>query len=369
MYIEKLRLFNFKNYEEVNLDFDAHINILVGKNGSGKTNLLDAIYYLSLTKSAWATSDAQCIRHAENSFMIKGDFRLDSTKSELLCSFQVGQKKVFQENQSDYPRLSDHIGKYPLVLMAPDDVDLVKEGSESRRKFFDGILSQLSKVYLDNLLNYSMALKQRNSLLRMFQQNGTVDWLAIESYDALLIKTGSYLFEIRKGFIQEFIKVFERFYTFLVDGVETTSLSYSSGLNETSFGEGLYKSRQKDLALMRTSFGVHRDDFVFSLGDGDLKRLGSQGQQKSFVIALKLAQFEILKQHKGICPLLLLDDIFDKLDDFRINRLLELIHQEEIGQLFITDARPDRTRELVQRIGATCKLFYVDKGKVEVAKF
>lgn len=363
MYLHELHLLNFKNYAEANLRFSPAVNVLVGKNGSGKTNLLDAIYSLSFTKSAFASSDTQCVLSGQNYFMVKGKFFKQDKPYELLSSVQIGSKKVFREEGSDYQKLSDHIGKYPVILIAPDDVDLVRESSESRRKFFDSIISQLDKKYLEALMQYNQALKQRNSLLRMFQERGTADWLALESYDQLLIRLGQQIFQQRIAFAEEFLPVFRKYYKFIVDDAETTDLEYSSELKEKSFEEGLLKNRQKDLALQRTSFGIHRDDYVFTLGDGDLKRLGSQGQQKSFVIALKLAQFEIIEKIKGFKPILLLDDIFDKLDDFRIARLLTLV-KNDLGQLFITDARPDRTGELLRSIEVSASLFKVEGGTV-----
>jgi DNA replication and repair protein RecF len=363
MYLHELHLLNFKNYVEANLRFSPSVNVLVGKNGSGKTNLLDAIYSLSFTKSAFASSDTQCVLSGQNYFMVKGKFFKQDKSYELLSSVQAGSKKVFREEGSDYPKLSDHIGKYPVILIAPDDVDLVRESSESRRKFFDSIISQLDKKYLEALMQYNQALKQRNSLLRMFQERGNPDWLALESYDRILIRLGQQIFQQRIAFAEEFLPVFRKYYKFIVDDAEVTDLKYASELKEKNFEEGLLRNRQKDLALQRTSFGIHRDDYVFTLGDGDLKRLGSQGQQKSFVIALKLAQFEIIEKMKGFKPILLLDDIFDKLDDFRIARLLTLV-KNDLGQLFITDARPDRTGELLRSIEVSAALFKVEGGTI-----
>lgn len=363
MYLSRLQLLNYKNYEEVNLDFSSRINVLVGKNGSGKTNLLDAIYYLSFSKSAFSSSDQHCILHGQSFFMAKGKFKVGDSDHEILGSLQVGSKKVFKEGINEYEKLSEHIGKYPVVLIAPDDIDLVKESSEARRKFFDGIISQLDKKYLENLMQYNHMLKQRNSLLRMFQEKGAVDWLALESYDHALIKLGQFLFEKRNEFVDRFIPVFQKFYSFLVDESEVTSLSYTSELKQKGYEEGLRQSRQKDLAMQRTTFGIHRDDYQFNLGDRDLRKLGSQGQQKSFVIALKLAQFEIIQKQKGFKPILLLDDIFDKLDDFRIAKLLAMI-KTDLGQLFISDARPDRTSSLLDQIGVSASVFKVENGKV-----
>jgi DNA replication and repair protein RecF len=362
MLLQSLQLINFKNYPEAKLDLSAKINVLVGKNGSGKTNLLDAIHYLSLTKSAFS-SDNFSIRNGEQFFMVKGLFKQGNNLQELSCSLQTGTKKVFREGVNEYQKLSEHVGKYPVVLIAPDDTELVKEGSEERRKFFDSIISQLDRVYLEALIQYNHTLKQRNSLLKMFAESNSFDELAVEAYDRILIQAGDVIFRKRKEFIGEFLPVFRQFYTFIVAD-EKADLEYRSELQKTDFKKGLNANRQRDLFLQRTSFGIHRDDYQFTLGPGDLKRLGSQGQQKSFIIALKLAQFEILKRHKGFKPLLLLDDIFDKLDDFRIGKLLELIRKDELGQLFITDARPDRTSELLKQINISAAIFTVEMGEI-----
>lgn len=365
MHLEKLHLLNFKNYAEANLSFSSRINVLVGKNGSGKTNLLDAIFYLAFTKSAFSTLDQHCIQHEQGYFMVKGGFRLGTNTNEVVGSMQQGAKKMFREGVNEYQKLSEHIGKYPVILVAPDDVDLVKEGSEARRKFFDGIISQLDKHYLDDLIQYNHALKQRNSFLKMASEKGLTDWVTLEAYDQILVRLGTSLFRKRVAFAKEFLPVFQKFYRFIVDENETTDLEYKSSLQEKDFAAALQSSRQRDLALQRTCVGIHRDDYQFTLEHGDMKRLGSQGQQKSFVIALKLAQFEILKTHKGFKPILLLDDIFDKLDDFRIGRLLELM-KTDLGQLFITDARPDRTMGLLDQIQIQASMFTIEKGTVKM---
>jgi DNA replication and repair protein RecF len=361
MQLQTLQLVNFKNYAEAKVDFSSRINVLVGKNGSGKTNLLDAIYYLALTKSAISSADSFCIRHGEQQFFLKGVFQISNVVSEITCAFQSGSKKIFKEGFNEYQKLSDHIGKYPVVLIAPDDTDLVKEGSECRRKFFDGIISQLDRLYLESLIQYNHALKQRNSLLKLFYEGNNFDSVALDSYDDILIRLGKVVFEKRQSFVREYAPVFERFYNFIV-AEEQAAILYNSELTTLAFEEGLRQSRSRDLALQRTTFGIHRDDYQFTLGGADLKRLGSQGQQKSFIIALKLAQFEIIKRRKGFNPLLLLDDIFDKLDDFRIEKLLELIKNDELGQLFITDARPERTAALLKKINVASSVFNVRGG-------
>ncbi len=362
MHLHKLRLINFKNYERADLTFSAAVNVLVGRNGSGKTNLLDAIYYLSFTKSAFY-SDQFSVRHGESFFSIKGTFVKNEREADVFCSVQGG-KKTFREEDKDYQKLSDHIGRYPVVMIVPDDTDLVREGGENRRRFFDGMLSQLDPRYLDDLIHYNHALRQRNGLLKMFASGTSVDHVALDSYDRLLIEKGDRLFEKRRALAAEFLPVFQKYYGFIVEA-ETAGLEYRSGLSGTSFADGLLAARNRDMLLQRTTFGVHRDDFYFTLGRGDLKRLGSQGQQKSFVIALKFAQFEIVTRHFGFKPILLLDDIFDKLDDFRIQKLLELIQNESVGQLFITDARPDRTATLLRSIHASPRIFNIESGVVE----
>lgn len=364
MQLQTLQLVNFKNYAEVRVEFSSKINVLVGKNGSGKTNLLDAIYYLAMTKSAVSGPDNFCVRHGEQHFFLKGVFKLSNRVEEITSGFQTGSGKVIKEGVNEYQKLSDHIGKYPVVLIAPDDTDLVKEGSEARRKFFDSIISQLDRSYLESLIQYNQALKQRNSLLKMFFETNRFDATALETYDDLLIRLGTPIYEKRRRFVSGYGPVFVKFYNFIV-AHEAAAIVYNSELNATPFAEGLRLNRSRDQALQRTSFGIHRDDYHFSLGPGDLKRLGSQGQQKSFIIALKLAQFEMIKRHKGFSPLLLLDDIFDKLDDFRIERLLELIKNDELGQLFITDARPDRTAALLKQINVSCAVFKVEGGVLE----
>jgi DNA replication and repair protein RecF len=361
MQLQTLQLVNFKNYADVKVNFSSKINVLVGKNGSGKTNVLDAIYYLALTKSAVSNADNFCIRHGEQHFFLRGVFRISNDVKEITSAFQAGSKKILKEGVNEYQKLSDHIGKYPVVLIAPDDTDLVKEGSESRRKFFDGIVSQLDRSYLETLIQYNHAVKQRNSLLKLFYDTNNFDAIALDSYDDALIRLGSVVFEKRQIFVKEYAPVFERFYNFIVSD-EEAAVVYNSELKAIDFAEGLRQNRSRDLALQRTTFGIHRDDYQFTLGHGDLKRLGSQGQQKSFIIALKLAQFEIIKRRKGFNPLLLLDDIFDKLDDFRIEKLLELIKNDELGQLFITDARPERTAALLKKINVASSVFQVAGG-------
>ena len=365
MRLEKLSLFNFKNYEEAQLIFQGNIHCFLGRNGSGKTNLLDAIYYLSFTKSAFNSSDSQNIRLAQDQFFIKGVFSRNNKSSEVICSFQQGQKKVIRENDLDYTKFAEHIGKYLVVMVTPQDIELIWDGSEVRRKFFDTLISQLDRTYLDYLITYTAYLKQRNSALRFFSEKGKVDHDLLESYDQKLLPAADYIFNKRKSFVQEFVPRLINHYRFLSgDAQEDVTVHYRSDLEEVSWKDALKKNLPRDLALQRTTTGVHRDDFLFYLNKNELKRFGSQGQQKSFLIGLKLAEFESITIIKSLKPILLLDDIFDKLDDLRINKLMHLVAQETFGQIFLTDARPARTKEIIAGAGLNPSIFIVAEGKI-----
>lgn len=358
---------NFKNYEELVLEFPCRINFLLGLNGSGKTNLLDAIYYLSTTKSFSNSSDTQNIRYGADYFFIRGFFTNTNKQSEVFCQVQSGRKKTFQENGRDYDKISDHIGKYPVVLISPLDVDLVKESSEARRKFFDQMIAQVDHSYLDALLEYHHALKQRNALLKLFAENNSIDYDMIDLYDQQMARSGGVIYQKRKAFVAEFLPIFNTSYNLLVNNREDAMLAYASELEASEFEAGLKSSIKKDLILQRTTFGVHRDDYIFGFAHGELKRLGSQGQQKSFLVAIKLAQVEVIKSHLGFSPILLLDDIFDKLDDTRIARLLKIISGKDYGQSFITDAGPERTQAMVDELDIDCDIFNVEKGNIHLS--
>jgi DNA replication and repair protein RecF len=362
--LEKLRLINFKNYTEVSLEFPAKVNCLLGLNGSGKTNLLDAIYYLSFTRSFLNASDAHNIRHGCDSFSISGNYDFEGTTHEVTSQFQQGHKKIFREDGNDYEKLSDHIGKYPVVLISPSDIDLIKDGSEARRKFFDGMISQIDHTYLRALVEYHHCLKQRNGLLHMLHERGTVDHDLVDSYDQRLVHSGSQIFEKRKEFIHTFLPLLNASFNFLVDEKEEAKLQYESDFFEKDFLTALKQSFNKDLMLQRTTVGIHRDDYSFEFEHGELRRLGSQGQQKSFLVALKLANVELLTRHNGFAPILLLDDIFDKLDDVRIARLLQVVGGKGYGQLFITDAGPERTQSLLKETDTRSDVFEVRAGTI-----
>lgn len=369
MHLEKLTLYNFKNYEDATLELAPEVNCFFGLNGSGKTNLLDAIYYLSLTKSASNASDLQNIRQGENQFFIKGQFLIKKNRTEVLCSFIQGSKKLMSEDGNEYKKMAEHIGKYPLVLIAPNDIELIWDGSEQRRKFFDGLLSQMDHPYLENLITYTQFLRQRNGMLKLFSERGSVDQDLLDSYDNKLIPAANFIHEKRKSFLTTYHPLFEKWYKQLAgkEAKESVSISYRSDLDEVNFAELLKKNLQRDIMLQRTTSGIHRDDFLFSLNTGELKKFGSQGQQKSFLIGLKLAEFQMLAQATKKKPLLLLDDIFDKLDDMRIIKLMSLVSDGNFGQIFITDARTGRSREILKEAGVKAKIFEVEEGKIVVS--
>ncbi len=361
MRLEKLHLINFKNYAEVKVDFVGNVHCFFGKNGSGKTNLLEAIHYLCFTKGRFLSSDSLNILHDKDHFFIKGVFEQSEKQIEVTCSFGVEKKKTFSENGKDYSRFSLHIGKYPLVLMAPDDSELIGDGSEVRRKFFDTLLSQVDKEYLENLISYHAHVRQRNSTLRMFAERGSIDKDLIESYDSVIVKTGNILFKKRNSFVTEYLPLLADRYNFLTEGLpEIAGIQYESDLRSIDFKNELRTNLERDISLGRTSAGVHRDDFLFTLNGRELKKFGSQGQQKSFLIALKLAEFDYLTVTKGVKPLLLLDDIFDKLDDDRIHQLMKLVTSGSFGQIFITDARPGRSLEVLKETGVKSQNFMVE---------
>jgi len=364
MRLEKIHLLNYKNYEELSLDFSPQINCILGENGSGKTNLLDAIYYLSVTKSAFSSTEQQNVRHEAPYLLVKGVFLRQSHQYTVSCSWQRGQKKQVQNSRTPYEKLSEHIGQFPVVLISPDDTDLIRGASELRRRFLDGLLSQIDSEYLLDLISYNRILRQRNALLKQFAERNSYDSDLLDSYSDQLLDVGYRLYHKRADFLKTFIPHFSHHYNNLSGKKESVGIQYTSHFAEADYRSAFYKAYRKDVVLQRTTRGVHRDDYDFRIDDFSIKRYGSQGQQKSFVIALKLAQFDVLRDTKQLKPILLLDDIFDKLDDFRINKLTEMVVQQSFGQLFVTDARPERTRSIFENIDGEKKYFTVQKGQI-----
>ncbi len=368
MHLENLYLANFKNYSEAKIDFSKDINALVGDNGSGKTNLLDAIHFLSMTKSAFNSVDQQSIRHDESFYSIIGRFKIQDTITSLNNSLTFGKRKKINIDENPVGKASEIIGMFPTVLIAPNDHALIMEGGESRRKFIDSIISQYNKSYLLDLLDYNRALKQRNKLLKQFSESGNLDKDLLEPYDQLILKLGKSICEVRSSFSQEYVHKIVRHYQFLAEGKESIDMKYESSLLASNYREKFHQSLQKDLILQRTSVGIHKDDFIFEMDGFMLKKFGSQGQQKSFLIALKLAQFDVIHEKKGFKPILLMDDIFDKLDDHRIQKLTKMIEHHEFGQVFITDARPERTFHFLQKLNIEWKAISVNNGTLKPVK-
>ncbi|KUG07044.1 DNA replication/repair protein RecF [Solirubrum puertoriconensis] len=367
MTLDSLQLLFFKNYDEASLTLSPHINCFIGENGSGKTNLLDAIHYLSMTKSAFAASDAQCMKQGADFFLVKGSFLLPSSSAPdiIQCSLRTNQKKLVTHNKQPYDRISDHIGQYPVVLISPYDTDLIRQGSEDRRKYFDSIISQLDYAYLELLIQYSFLLKQRNALLKQFAERHTFDRDYLQVLDEQLIPAGEQLVVRRQEFLEQFTPVFQRHYQELADSREQVTLEYKSQLPGQDFAQMLRQHERKDLALQRTTTGPHKDDYVFLMDEAPVKSFGSQGQQKSYAIALKLAHFEIMATQKQHKPLLLLDDIFDRLDERRITRLLQLVANHTFGQVFLTDTHLERTDRALAGLSEHITRFRVDKGSVQ----
>jgi len=348
--LQSLSLHNFKNYADFSALFCPAINCIVGANGVGKTNMLDAIYYLSLSKSAFNSHDLHSIRHGEELFAVIGKFELNSKRHQVLCGVQQGQKKILKLDQAPYQKFTDHIGLFPVVLIAPQDHELITEGSEERRKFFDSIISQIDHAYMLQLIQHNHYLKQRNALLKQAKEKGVWDNDLLATYDALLLPLAEQIFERRKAFITQLLPTFLARYQYLTEGAEDVQIQYESDLENPQFKTQFADNLRKDFELQRTTLGVHRDDYAFLLGKHALKKFGSQGQQKSFLIALKLAHFAVIYQQKGIKPILLLDDVFDKLDDKRIAKLLEMVARQDFGQIILTDARPERSKQILQHI-------------------
>ncbi len=357
MYLQHLSLVNFKNISSQSFDFQEKINCFVGNNGIGKTNVLDAIYYLSFTKSYFNAVAIQNIRHGETFFMIEGNYRLNDRNEKIICSLKKGQKKVLKRNDKAYDKFSDHIGQFPLVIISPADRDLVTEGSDGRRKFIDGVISQQNKSYLRDLMAYNKVLTQRNALLKYFAANRVFDASNLEIYNEQLASYGSRIYEIRKAFLEKFIPIFNEKYQIISGDKEQVNLIYKSQLHDFSMTALLDKALEKDKILQYTTVGIHKDDLSFEIGNYPIKKFGSQGQQKSFLIALKFAQFEFIKQQAQITPILLLDDIFDKLDENRVSQIIDLVNNDDFGQIFISDTHADRTENILKQGNKQYQIF------------
>jgi len=377
MVLKKLSLLNWKNIQELELEFDDKLNCFIGLNGQGKTNILDAIYMLSLTKSAFTMLDSQLITHGEKLALVQGEYVKEMNNEKLIinnnllsvsCGLRVGQKKQFRLGKKDYKRLLDHIGLIPLVMVTPQDADLIEEGSDSRRKFMDSILGQFDKTYLENLLNYNALLKQRNALLKQLADQDNPDLSLLEVFELQMAPLAEYIHQSRNKFIEQFIPYFQEMYAAISGGQESVSLVYHSQLADRELSEAYVRTRQRDLILGWTSQGIHKDDLEMQLGDYALKQVGSQGQQKTFLLAMKLAQALYLgaectmQNAEEQKPILLLDDIFDKLDSERVARIVQVVQSDRFGQTFITDTNRQHLEDTINP-QENAKIYHIVNGQ------
>lgn len=364
MYLKKLTLTNFKNYPQAEFTFSDKINCFIGNNGAGKTNLLDAIHYLSFCKSYFNPVDTQNIRHGEDYFAIHGTYIRNAESRELTeCIQKRNHRKKFLLNKKEYDRLADHIGAIPLVMISPYDRDLINDGSEIRRKYIDSVISQFDRIYLDDLISYQKALFQRNTLLKSFSDNNYFDAPSLEIWDEQLIRHGNVIFEKRKDFLERFISIFRHYFSYITCGDEPVDITYQSQLLESEFGPQLSNALSRDRAVQYTTIGIHKDDLDFQISGYPIKKFGSQGQQKSFVIAIRLAQFDYTRNIKGYKPILLLDDIFDKLDDLRVEQLIRLVSENSFGQVFITDTQEERVKKIFSNMEIDHEIFKINNSK------
>ncbi len=369
MYLQELSLINFKNYNQVELEFSPKINCFIGQNGVGKTNLLDAIYYLSMCKSYLNPVDSQNIQYNQDFFVIQGNYLRQEKGEHIYCGLKRNRKKQFKRNKKEYPKLSDHIGLLPIVMISPTDNSLILEGSEERRKFMDSVISQYDKEYLDTLIRYNRALAQRNKLLKDFYQNRTFDKESIDIWDEQLVTLGEKIHSIRVKFVEELIPIFQNYYTRISGNKEQVQLIYESQLYEDEYRKLLKDALEKDRMVQYTTVGIHKDDLVLTLEKYPIKKAGSQGQQKTYLVSLKLAQFDFIKQISGFKPILLLDDIFDKFDKQRVRQIIELVAENHFGQIFITDTSRDRLEEILDEIKIQHHLFVIElNGEIKIKK-
>jgi DNA replication and repair protein RecF len=369
MRLSRLQLLDFKNHAEVELDLCSHVNCFLGDNGAGKTNVLDAVHYLGNAKGYFNPIDSQNIRHGRDAFLVEGTFSLDSADGEELdrvaCAVAKGQKKLLKRNGKAYGKLADHVGRYPVVMIAPADAVLVLEGSEVRRKWMDMVISQYDRPYLDRLMQYQHLVQQRNNLLRYFAENRTWDEDQLAPWDERMVPLAEEISAERARFLEEFEPEFKRIHHGLCGGKEDVSLARVSLVETGSFGKALMEARANDRRLRRSTVGIHKDDIDFRIGDHPLKRFGSQGQQKTFLLALRLAQVEHLAKRVGRRPILLLDDIFDKIDAHRAGALMETLGHARFGQVFISDTNPYRIPKLLEEAGVPFSAWWVETEGIQ----
>ncbi|NOZ46487.1 MAG: DNA replication/repair protein RecF [Chlorobi bacterium] len=364
MNLKNISLINFKNYEQLEVSFSSRINGFIGNNGVGKTNLLDAIYYLSFCKSYFNAVDSQNIKHNESFLVIQGNYNISNHDEAIYCGIKKNKKKQFKRNKKEYEKLADHIGLIPLVMISPADSNLITAGSEERRRFLNVVISQYDKGYLNDLIKYNKAVNQRNKLLKDFAYSNNYDEEMLLLWDAQMIVPGENILAKRLDFIERLIPIFQKYYNYISSGLEEVQLEYQTTVINNSFKEALLKSRQKDRALQYSTVGIHKDDLSLKLRNYPIRKIGSQGQQKTFLLALKLAQFDFLKELYGFKPILLFDDIFDKLDSNRVEKIVELVADNNFGQIFITDTGKERLKNILKHSKIDYQLFNIEDGNV-----
>lgn len=357
MYLSSIQLANFKNYGAKAFDFSPRLNCLTGMNGVGKTNVLDAVHYLCLCKSHSGLNDRHLVRHGETFFRLEGQFQVDGGLVKVAVKFQPGHRKEVQRNGVGYERLTDYIGQFPVVMIAPDDVSLVQDGSEDRRRFLDATLSQISPDYLQNLVVYNALLKQRNALLKHFAEQRHFDGALLESLDRQMPSPARVVYQYRKKFSEDLQPLFLDFYASVSNSRETVGVRYESDLDQGDFAETMRAVLDKDRLLQRSTAGPHRDEMTFFMDGQAVRKFASQGQLKSFLLALRLAQYEVLRREKHLAPILLLDDIFDKLDAQRVRQLVALLIGRDFGQIFITDTQRERMEAVIASFSGEYKMF------------
>jgi DNA replication and repair protein RecF len=364
MYIQELSVVNFKNFEHAEFKFSDSLNCFIGNNGAGKTNLMDAIYYLSFCKSFLNSVDGQNIRFDQDFFMIQGKYSRLESDEVVYCGLKRNQKKIVKRNQKEYKKLSEHIGLIPLIIVTPSDTNLISGGSEERRRFVDAVISQYDAVYLENLIRYNRALQQRNNLLKQFAGRNTFQLESLEVWDDQLVKYGMQIHAVRKVFIENLQPIFQNYYELISGGKEIVGLRLQSDLTDSNFEQLLKDSIGKDRMLQYTTTGIHKDDFDFELAGYPIRKFGSQGQKKTYLVALKLAQFDFMKEISGLTPILLLDDIFDKLDKNRVEQIVKLVADDHFGQIFITDTNREHLDQMIASLETESRIFTISDGNV-----
>ncbi len=360
MRLKRLSLLNFKNLSQTDIALSEGINCFVGDNGAGKTNVLDAIYYLSMSKSAFTMTDGQSVRHGEEFFFTEGTYSTDGGGQEqVICSFSRRTGKVLKRNGKEYDRVADHVGLFPVVIVSPRDTDLITDAAEERRRYLNGFISQLDRVYLNSIMRYNAVLAERNRFLK-----SSSDEAMLQIYDMQLAEHGTRVYEARQKMVERMQPMVAEYYRTLSDDREQVEIEYRSELQDMPMQDVLLRARERDIVNQFTTAGVHRDDLVFRIGGYPLRKYGSQGQQKSFLIALKLAQYRLLAEATGEKPILLLDDLFDKLDMGRVEQLLTIVSHDDFGQICITDCNKVRLESTLARAEKEYALFTVEGGDI-----